>query len=151
MSAGGMPPVVDAEQHRDRRSAGEGDEGDPAGTPGRQGGVFHDPIMARMGSQRNRHSGPNATVPGGGEPPPGTPPCLWGYLTSALITRHRPKASGSRSQKVPVTTSWVQFCPEKPPSYIWLWSQLKSTHGWAFSNQVWFAASSMDRVGTTNQ
>jgi hypothetical protein len=31
-----------------------------------------------------------------------------GYFTSARITRQRPKASGSNSQKVPVTASCVQ-------------------------------------------
>ena len=50
-----------------------------------------------------------------------------------------------------MTASWVQSCAVKPPSYIRLWLNEKSTQGWAFSNQDWLAASTIDSVGTTNQ
>src|SRR5215213_10435232 len=94
---------------------------------------------------------PDATVPGGGDSSARhTPLFREGYLTSALITRHRPMASGRISHAAPVVASWTQSWPVKLPSYMRFWLKEKSTQGCAFSNHAWLAASTMESVGTTN-
>jgi hypothetical protein len=72
-------------------------------------------------------------------------------LTSPRSIRQTPNARGSSSHTDPVRASWAQSWPVKPPSYIEFCLNEKSSQGWAFSNQALFVASSIDRVGNTNQ